>query len=224
MCTLQYNRLSRQNIFENSKSSNSSWADIPKTEEFFNTILPNGWTELNNMITKICDTIKDVINQNKDAVVLKLTIPIETNTSYLNQDASNYNKNLSERRKSALVKYIKEQIKNQISDFDVNKIQFNGSVKKYQENANSLDQGSVVETPTVDLTNTTNKIQLNDEDNPRSIYAKEAYLYRYAVINGAGVKIEYTDGTVTNLADKINKDNAVLQNKLDYYNSLFKKF
>ena len=99
------------------------------------------------MITKICDTIKDVINKNKDAVVLKLTIPIETNTSYLNQDASNYNKNLSERRKGALVKYIKEQIKNQISDFDVNKIQFNGSVKKYQENANLLDQGSVVETP-----------------------------------------------------------------------------
>jgi hypothetical protein len=165
------------------------------------------------MITKICDTIKDVINQNKDAVVLRLTIPIETNTSYLNQDASDYNKNLSERRKGALVKYIKEQIKNQ----------FNGSVKKYQENANSLDQGSVVETPTVDLTNTTNKIQLNDEDNPRSTYAKEAYLYRYAVINGAGVKIEYTDGTVQNLADKVNKDNAALQLKLDYYNSLFER-
>ena len=219
----EYSGRSVSYISENSKSTNSGWADLPKTEEFFNTILPNGWTELNNMITKICDTIKDVINQNKDAVVLKLTIPIETNTSYLNQDASDYNKNLSERRKGALVKYIKEQIKNQISDFDVNKIQFNGSVKKYQENANSLDQGSVVETPTVDLTNTTNKVQLNDEDNPRSIYAKEAYLYRYAVINGAGVKIEYTDGTVQNLVDKVNKDNAALQLKLDYYNSLFER-
>ena len=219
----EYQGRSVSYISENSKSINSSWADLPKTEEFFNTILPNGWTELNNMITKICDTIKDVINQNKDAVVLKLTIPIETNTSYLNQDASDYNKNLSERRKGALVKYIKEQIKNQISDFDVNKIQFNGSVKKYQENANSLDQGSVVETPTVDLTNTTNKVQLNDEDNPRSIYAKEAYLYRYAVINGVGVKIEYTDGTVTSLADKISKDNAENQLKLEYYDSLFRK-
>jgi hypothetical protein len=219
----EYQGRSENYISENSKSTNSGWADLPKTKEFFNTILPNGWNELNNMITKICDTIKDVINQNKDAVVLRLTIPIETNTSYLNQDASDYNKNLSERRKGALVKYIKEQIKNQISDFDVNKIQFNGSVKKYQENANSLDQGSVVETPTVDLTNTTNKIQLNDEDNPRSTYAKEAYLYRYAVINGAGVKIEYTDGTVQNLADKVNKDNAALQLKLDYYNSLFER-
>ena len=219
----EYQGKSVDYIFENSKSTNSSWADLPKTEEFFNTILPNGWTELNNMITKICDTIKDVINQNKDAVVLKLTIPIETNTSYLNQDASDYNKNLSERRKGALAKYIKEQIKNQISDFDVNKIQFNGSVKKYQENANSLDQGSVVETPTVDLTNTTNKVQLNDEDNPRSIYAKEAYLYRYAVINGAGVKIEYSDGTVQNLADKISKEDAKNRLKLEYYDSLFRK-
>ena len=219
----EYQGRSVKYISENSKSTNSGWADLPKTKEFFNTILPNGWTELNNMITKICDTIKDVINQNKDAVVLRLTIPIETNTSYLNQDASDYNKNLSERRKGALVKYIKEQIKNQISDFDVNKIQFNGSVKKYQENANSLDQGSVVETPTVDLTNTTNKIQLNDEDNPRSTYAKEAYLYRYAVINGAGVKITYSDGTVQNLADKVKKDNATLQLKLDYYNSLFER-
>ena len=205
------------------KQNGKDWGDTTTTKDFFNNIIPNGWTDLNNLITKICDTIKEVLNQNKDAVVLKLTIPIETNTSYLNQDASDYNENLSERRKGALVKYIKEQIKNKISDFDVNKIQFNGSVKKYQENANSLDQGSVVETPTVDLTNTTNKVQLNDEDNPRSIYAKEAYLYRYAVINGAGVKIEYTDGTVQNLVDKVNKDNATLQLKLDYYNSLFER-
>jgi hypothetical protein len=199
-----------------------TWGDIPKTEDFFDNIIPNGWTDLNNMITKICDTIKEVLNQNKDAVVLNITIPIETNTSYLNVSENNYNKNLSERRKTALIKYIKEQVKKQIPVIVEEKIKFDGSVKKYQANKNSLDQGSVVETPSVDL-NDKAKVELEDEDGLRSVYSKESYLYRYAVINGAGVKITYSDGTVQNLADKVKKDNATLQLKLDYYNSLFER-
>jgi hypothetical protein len=199
-----------------------TWGDEAKTEDFFDNIIPNGWTDLNNLITKICDTIKEVLNQNKDAVVLNITIPIETNTSYLNVSVNNYNKDLSERRKRALIKYIKEQVKKQIPDIVESRIKFDGSVKKYQENKNSLDQGSVVETPSVNLNDKT-KVELEDENGLRAVYSKESYLYRYAVINGAGVKIEYTDGTVQNLVDKVNKDNATLQLKLDYYNSLFER-
>jgi hypothetical protein len=199
-----------------------TWGDIPKTEDFFDNIIPNGWTDLNNMITKICDTIKEVLNQNKDAVVLNITIPIETNTSYLNVSENNYNKNLSERRKTALIKYIKEQVKKQIPVIVEEKIKFDGSVKKYQANKNSLDQGSVVETPSVDL-NDKAKVELEDEDGLRAVFSKESYLYRYAVIKGTGVKITYSDGTVQNLANKVKKDNATLQLKLDYYNSLFER-
>jgi len=198
------------------------WGDTTTTKDFFDNIIPNGWTDLNNLITKICDTIKEVLNQNKDAVVLNITIPIETNTSYLNVSVNNYNKDLSERRKIALIKYIKEQVKKQIPGIVESRIKFDGSVKKYQENKNSLDQGSVVETPSVDLNDKT-KVELEDENSLRSVYSKESYLYRYAVINGASVKIVYSDGTVQNLADKVNKDNAELQLKLDYYNSLFRR-
>jgi hypothetical protein len=219
----EYKEMSSTYISENSKPSNVSWGDLQKTNEFFNSTLPNGWDELNSMITRICNTIKEVVNQNKDVVVLKLIIPIETNTSYLNQDANNYNKNLSERRKGALIKYVKEQIKDQIPDFDVNKIKFDGSVKKFQASPSVLDSGSIVETPSVDLTNNINKEQLNNKDDPRSIYAKESYLYRYAVINGGAVKIEYSDGSINGLADKISKNQDELNLKLDYYNSLFRK-
>ena len=198
------------------------WGDKPKTEDFFDNIIPNGWTDLNNLITKICDTIKEVLNQNKDAVVLNITIPIETNTSYLNVSEKNYNKDLSERRKRALSKYITDEIRIQIPNIIESRIKFDGSVKKYQANKNSLDQGSVVETPSVDL-NDKSKVELEDENGDRSKFSKEAYLYRYAVINGAGVKISYSDGKAQNLVDKVKKDNTENQLKLEYYNSLFRK-
>ena len=216
-----YISMSATYISENSKSSNSSWSDLAGTQEFFNTTLPNGWVDLNNLITTISDKIKEITDKGLDTKILSVIIPIETNTSLLNNDASGYNSNLSSRRKNALVKYIKDTIKQNNTNFNVDGIKFNLDLKKSE--GNSLDPGNIVETPSVDLSSSTNRQQLNDEENPRSIYSKEAYLFRYAVINAAQIKIEYTDGNVNNLAEQTSKNNDELQLKLDYYNSLFRK-
>jgi|694.fasta_scaffold13849_5 hypothetical protein len=216
----EYIGRSAKYISENSDSSNSNWADLPKTQEFFNTTLPDGWADLNNLITTINDKIKEITDKGLDTKILSVIIPIETNTSFLNQDASGYNANLSSRRKNALIKYIKDKIKEVNTNFDVEKIKFNLDLKKSE--GNNLDTGSVVETPSVDL-NATNREQLNDENNSRSIFSKEAYLYRYAVINAAQIKIEYTDGTINNLGGQTSKNNDELQLKLNYYDSLFRR-
>jgi hypothetical protein len=216
----EYIGRSAKYISENSNPSNSNWADLPKTQEFFNTTLPNGWTDLNNLIATINDKIKEITDKGLDTKILSVIIPIETNTSFLNQDASGYNANLSSRRKNALVKYIKDKIKEVNTNFDVEKIKFNLDLKKSE--GNNLDTGSVVETPSVDL-NAANREQLNDENNSRSIFSKEAYLYRYAVINTAQIKIEYSDGTINNLGEQTSKNNDELQLKLNYYDSLFRR-
>jgi hypothetical protein len=203
------------------ENQNNSWGDSGTTRTFFSETLPNGWADLNNLITAISEKIKEITDKGLDTKILSVTIPIESNTSFLNQDVSSYNANLSSRRKNTLAKYIKDKIKEQNPAFNVDSIIFNADLKKSE--GNTLDIGNVVETPTVDLNNNLNKNQLNDENNPRSIYAKESYLYRYAVINGAQIKIGYTDGSISNLAEQTSKNSNELQLKLDYYNSLFRR-
>lgn len=202
------------------ENQNNEWGDVNSTTTFFNQTLPNGWSDLNNMITYISDKIKEITNKGLDTKILSVIIPIESNTSFLNQDVNNYNFNLSNRRKNTLAKYIKDKIKELNPTFNVENIKFNTDLK--YSNDNSMDFSNVVETPNIEL-NDINKNQLNDENDPRSIYAKESYLFRYAVINGSQVKIEYTDGNVTNLAEQTSKNGAELQTKLEYYNSLFRR-
>lgn len=204
-----------------SENNGVSWGDTASVNDFFNTTLPNGWADLNDLIATINNKIKEITDNGLDTKILSVIIPIETNTSFLNQDASGYNSNLSSRRKNALVKYIKDKITEVNTNFDVERIKFNVDLKKSE--GNSLDIGNVVETPTVDLNDSTNREQLNDENNSRSIYSKEAYLYRYAVINSAQIKIEYTDTNVINFSEQISKNNAELQLKIDYYDSLFRR-
>ena len=121
-----------------------------------------------------------------------------------------------------MAKYIKDKIKELNPTFKENKLTFD-AVLKWSEN-NNVDTGKVVDTPS-SFTRVNGKISddYNNENNPISIYSKEEYLYRYAVIDGAGVKIEYTDGTSSSLSEQVSKNNAQLQIKLEYYNSLFRK-
>ena len=207
-------------LFQN---QDNSWGDSDATKTFFTDTLPKGWDDLQKLITLISDKIKELTDKGLGVKIKKVIIPIESNTSFLNQDIDNYNKNLSSRRKNALARYIQETIKGLNPNFDVNLIIFNSDLKRAE--SNSVDNGSVVDTPNTFTRSVNGRISddYNNEKNPISIFSKEEYLYRYAVINGAGVKIEYTDGTVTNLSEQISKNNADLQLKLDYYDSLFRR-
>lgn len=222
LTNLYLNYLTREVDYLTQNTINS-WGDSATTTTFFSQTLPNGWADLNNMITTISSKIKEITDKGLDTKILNVSIPIESNTSFLNQDVTNYNANLSGRRKNTLAKYIKDKIKEDNPTFNVELIKFNADIKKSE--GGNVEQSSVVETPTSFKRKENGAISddYNNENNPISIYSKEEYLFRYAVINGAQIKINYTDGTVFNLAEQTSKNTAELQLKLDYYNSLFRK-
>lgn len=201
---------------------NNSWGDVSSTDNFFNNTIPNGWDDLNKMIQTISDKINEISNLGTEIKISEILIPIETNTSFLNQDANDYNNNLSVRRKNALEKYIKDELKTLNPNFD-GKLSFNPVIKRAEKN--NIDNGSLVNTPNSFEKTVNGSIseKYNDEKNPLSIYSKEAYLYRYAVIDSSNIKIKYTDGSLNNLSEQISKNNEELQRKLDYYNSLFNR-
>jgi hypothetical protein len=200
----------------------NDWGDSATTQTFFSETIPNGWNDLNNLITYISDKIKELTNKGLDTEISKITIPIESNTSFLNQGVSGYNRNLSSRRKNTLAKYIKDKISELNVGFDVELLSFPEDLKFAEKN--KVDTGKVVDTPnTFARVNGRISDAYNNENDPIAIYSKEEYLYRYAVINGSGVKIEYYDGTIDNMAEQISKNIAEYEIKLEYYDSLFRR-
>jgi hypothetical protein len=201
----------------------NDWGDSDSVNTFFNETLPNGWRDLNDMIITISNNIKSISELGSDVKILKIRIPIESNTSFLNQDVAGYNKDLSNRRKNTLARYIKDKIKELNPTFNVNNLTFDGDIKRSENN--SIDVGKAVDTPNT-FTRKSNGLiadEYNNEKNPISVYSKEEFLYRYAVIDGSKIQIEYTDGSISNLSDQVNKDNEDLQLKLNYYETLFRK-
>lgn len=197
--------------------SNSGRTEEVKTFFKENGTLQGGYDDIQSFIELVKNKLRDIKSSNQNITNVNIFIPLESNTSYLNQDGKpNYNKDLSIRRELTLRTYLEEKIKT--DEFSSMGITFNNGGNSVLKEAASSTIG-IQTTPIV-----TDKKILNDQNDPTAIYSPEAFGFRYSAVNIRGVKIKYADGEPINLTDGITKERIdQLKVKMDYYNEQYRR-
>lgn len=204
-------------LLNNSGSTNAVNSFFDKT----NGTIKTGYDNIQSFILAIRSKLTEIQSSNQDIKGVTVIIPIESNTSYLNQDSKDpkYNEKLSTRRRLTLGNYLTEKID---SGFEGMKIKyvFNSDAKLLKEAAVS----NVVDTGVSPTGDKTNLPQYNDETNPISIYSPEAFNFRYAAVDIKSVRIKYVDGSEINLTNGITPERIEqLKVKMEYYNEQYRR-